>query len=341
MKIKKILCGILACSLMATLCACGTEDKKGDETSGTSQTTEAIEATELQKYYDGYFKSEDFKIAGESIEATTGDAYMKVLNAKDGTVQMGFGREETTSEFYITGDKALYAHIVMPNEETGEIEDKWYHYDTSKQEEDNEEDEMKETFSEMGDTAKSSSNLDMYNLTAEGIKNVKYVETKDGIDYLTVSVVNPEYDAEANATTYNIEFTEDGKTYSFDYTTQDNETNSVSVVYNKRPDDFDALDYDFDFDKSVMTNKEDSTKTIPFKVVSKIVPQETVDIELGVDAKTHKVVSMVSEMYDTKTTLKFFDIETINFEKPDKAEECDADTVMALCMAAIFSMVGA
>ena len=331
MKMKKILCGIIACLLILSLCACGNTENKDDVAIDATKATEVDNTAELQKYYESYFQSEDFGFAGNSITAKTDGATIELALAEDNSGKVSIGYGENLFEIYKTTKNEQYAHIIMPDEETGETADAWYHCVIDEKNEEDEED----VFASMS----SDVSFDEYKVEADEVKSVKYLRTENGIDYINVVKDNEDYDAETVQTTYEVEFVQDEKTYSFTYTTTVSENGTGTSVTNENvPDGFEVLDYEFDFEKNVMKHEENG-KTISFEVISKTEPEKTVEMEFGIDAKTHKIVSISGEENGASVMVEFSTTDTVKVDVPDTVEECDEETLAMLYLAAMFSLV--
>lgn len=263
MKIKRIISCIIACALVISLCACG---KKSTEKAQVKS------PTELQKYYENYFTSKDVGVAGNNIKATIGNASIELLENSDKTKKMSFSNDKNTYEFYKTIDNKQYVHVVETDEKTEDKNDTWYQYFSS---EDDEADKDKkfDIFKE-----DSSLNFASKKIRGEAFKNIKYLKTEKGIDYLSVSVENNS-------------FVEDS-------------------------------------DSSTTTSKLTSSIN-----------------EVGVDSKTHKIVSLSGEhtipaISDTgaipekdqklKVKISFLNADTAKIDIPTKTEKCNAEAVLTL-----------
>ena len=319
---------IIACILVLSLCACGNTESKNDGATNATSATEVDKTVELQKYYESYFNSEDFGFAGNSIVATTDGATIEISQAEDNSGKVSIGYGENLFEVYKTADNKQFAHIIMPDEETGETADAWYQCKVDEKAEDE-----KDVFESMT----SDTNFDEYKIEPDKVKDIKYLRTEDGIDYISAVTNNSDSDTETTVTTYEIEFKQDDNTYSFTYVVQEADGVSGNISMDENvPEDFSALDFDFDFEKNVMTNKE-TGKNIPFTVVSKTDGEQSTNIEIGVDAKTHKIVSISGEENGANVMVKFSTLDTIEVNVPDTVEECDEETLAMLYLSAIFS----
>jgi hypothetical protein len=370
MKIKKILCSILACAMIVSLCACGTDTEddtttnpsssivatedssteateEGSTEDGTTDVTEPTEDsstdgdsdkdsenTDLQSYYEGYFSSEDFGFVGNSVSIKTDKGTIEVLQAEDKSGKVMISNGENLFEIYKTVDNKQLAHVILPNEETGENEEVWYQ---CKVDETSEED--------VYDSMSSESGFDTYNTKLSNIKDIKYLRTENGIDYVSAvqETVNDDddifADEDAKTITYEIEFEKDGQKYSFTQTVTTSENGTASVTMNENvPEDFNVTDYKLDFDKKVMTHN-DTNETIPFTILSETEDTgvSTSDLEIGIDAKTHKVVSISGVENGLDTVVTFLSTDTIKIEAPVDFKECDEETLAGLYLVALFS----
>lgn len=183
---KKILALILAMVMVFALAACGSNEA-GTSTTPNTENTNQTETTdkvmtpdELQKYYEGYFASEDVGFAGECITAEGEGMKVIVSTNKDGEGLFSMTVGENQFEIYKAKDKTEYIHAkitgVAEGEEATESVDAWYKYVPA------EDSENKEMFTSMVDDM----DTDEMAVDADTIKSVKYEKTENGIDYITV-----------------------------------------------------------------------------------------------------------------------------------------------------------
>ena len=177
---KKILALILAMVMVFALAACGSNEAGTSTTPNTENTDKVMTPDELQKYYEGYFASEDVGFAGECITAEGEGMKVVVSTNKDGEGLFSMTVGENQFEIYKAKDKTEYIHAkitgMTDGEETIESVDAWYKYVPA------EDSENKEMFTSMVDDM----DTDEMAVDADTIKSVKYEKTENGIDYITV-----------------------------------------------------------------------------------------------------------------------------------------------------------
>lgn len=197
---KKILALILAMVMVFALAACGSNET-GTSTTPNTENTNQTETTdkvmtpdELQKYYEGYFASDDVGFAGECMTADTEGMKVIISTNKDGEGLFSMTVGENQFEIYKAKDKTEYIYAKIAGmEASGENEaveavDAWYKYVPA---EDSENKEMFSSMSEDFDTEELK-------VEADDIKSVKYEKTENGIDYITV--VSTELEVEEGVT---------------------------------------------------------------------------------------------------------------------------------------------
>lgn len=342
MKLKRILAVGLALVMTFGLVACGnkTDEKEPVATNPTVATpaeVETITKEELQAYYDNYFAGEDFGFAGESIVATSDAMEMAIMQAKDNTslFRMGFG--ETLFEIYVDADGQQFAHLKTPAKENEEALDAWYRYNNE-----NAAEEEKDAFASMS----SDVNMEDFSINKESIVKVEYVETdEDGFDHIKVSSQNPEYDPEMKTTSYDIKFMfeEQECTMTVVHASGDGMTSDMFVDKNV-PETFSTTDYDIDFENNKWVAENEEMEDIPFEVVSKSenTTPEFIDVEILINAETHKVAKMIQVTEGIETVIEFLNPESCaqEVEIPETIEECDAETLAMLYLAVLFSSLG-
>ena len=232
---KKILALILAMVMVFALAACGSNEA-GTSTTPNTENTNQTETTdkvmtpdELQKYYEGYFASEDVGFAGECITAEGEGMKVVVSTNKDGEGLFSMTVGENQFEIYKAKDKTEYIHAkitgVAEGEETTESVDAWYKYVPA------EDSENKEMFTSMVDDM----DTDEMAVDADTIKSVKYEKTENGIDYITVVSTELEEKEETveGDTSYDVTWTFgiDAKTHKIVSASQTDEGVTSTVTF--------------------------------------------------------------------------------------------------------------
>ena len=220
---KKFLCLVLALMLTFSLCACGGNDT-GDKTPDTStptvetpdtttpETTEPeINAEEMTAKYKAMFTENKVEFFGNSLGMKMGDMMeIKVVNTTSG--EKAFSMTVAGNTFHMLqsadGSKTLI-HLTMAPADGVEAVDKWYEYKATQtgEEQENIMGSMTEDFS-----------ADNFNIDAETIKDIKFIERKDGVDIVEITLkdegetpITAHFDAESGKLVTMMQDTEDGK----------------------------------------------------------------------------------------------------------------------------------
>lgn len=343
MKLKKILALGLALVMTLSLAACGgNKEETKDPTENNPIVTTPVETEptqeDLQAYYEKYFESEDFGFAGESIVAKADYMEIAIMQAKDSTCLFRMNIGETVFEIYVDKDGKQYAHLKTPAQEGEEALDAWYLYNNENAEEDE-----KDMFASMS----SDVNTEDFSINKDSITKVEYIETDDnGFDHIKVSSKNPKYDPAEVSTSYLIKFEYEGQecTMTVVHAEADGMTSNMFTDKENVPDSFSTMDYDIDFENNKWVPEDEDGVEIPFEIVAaeEVSSLEFVDVEILVDAETHKIVSMTQTVDGIDTTIEFCNPDTCANEVniPEEVEECDAETLAMLYMAVLFSAMG-
>jgi hypothetical protein len=260
------------------------------------------------------------------------------MQAKDKTCLFRMNMGETVFEIYVDKDGQQYAHLKTPAQEDQEAPDAWYLYNNENAPEDE-----KDMFASMS----SDVNMEDFSVNKDSITKVEYVETDDhGFDHIKVSSKNPEYDPETTSTSYLIKFEYEGNdcTMTVVHSEVDGMTSNMFTDQENVPDSFSTMDYDIDFENNKWVPEDEDKTEIPFEVVAieEVNSPEFVDVEILVDAETHKIASMTQTVNGIDTTIEFINPETCANEVniPEDVEECDAETLAMLYLAVLFSAMG-
>lgn len=240
MKIKRIISCIIACALVISLCACG---KKSTEKAQVKS------PTELQKYYENYFSSKEAGFAGDSVKIAFNGFSLETLTASDKTKKMSFADNKNTYEFYKTSDDKQYVHVIESNETTDKKTDTWYQYIPSKNE------GMGESKEQDLFIKDNSSKLTSRKIKGESFKNVKYLKTEKGIDYLSVSVKGNSFDMNDKITSSVNKIGVDSKTHKIVFASGKSSMSSLSGKEGTSKNDIKIkMDFTFSNPKSIKMN---------------------------------------------------------------------------------------
>lgn len=195
MKRNKFI-AILAILMIATLifASCANANNPAQETdqnisSGTNQVTDSAvdtdidsetsvdtgkdSATEKQTFYEGYFNSETMEFAGEGIATKINSDSVKMnLTTNNDDFEMFIGE-------YGVGmyqqDGIAYLHIVMVEDDTDTVQDKWY----------------KAPISEDQDLSSITDDFNIDRFNVSDIKTIQYLETKeiDNQNYDVIKII--------------------------------------------------------------------------------------------------------------------------------------------------------
>ena len=201
---KKFLAIILSILMVFSLAACGDTEKETDNNTNT-ESTEIKDRTpeEIKEYYQTYFGSSDLGFAGSSIAVKSDGMDITVATTKDGEGLFSIGVLDNKMEIYKDKSGKQFVHVVLAateateDKEATEATDTWYRFVPSKESTAEDED----IFTSMS----SDFNTDELAVKQENIKNIEYVETKEGIDYIKVTqTVKDEDTGETNDEVWDI-----------------------------------------------------------------------------------------------------------------------------------------
>ena len=336
---KKLLAILLACAVLLSLAACDigkVNENTKDEVQTTTPTNNkpntkpddkpnANPNTNKQEYYENYFSSEEFKMAGNSFKLDTDTLAMSFVVDANGVEMMELSVEDACLRIYKISADEQYVYVSIPNQDG--FEDCWAKYEDESSPDAIEDSEM---------------STDIADINTENIVKVEYVETKDGFDILNVYAKNPEYDEDNCVTEYEIEFMYENQKCTMTVMQSISEGMVALSHMNKVcPDSFSPTDYDFDFETNVMTHEDDENQTIDFKVLSKTDKSETNEniMKVFVDASTHEVTIIETEYDGAKASIEFMDIAscTKDIDFTEATTVCDSATLGMLLLAVMFS----
>lgn len=152
---------------------------------------------------------------------------------------------------------------------------------------------------------------------------------------------------------YNPTEPEEGEAVFEDFSTDDlledvklNKENVDSIRYEKTENGYDYITLfaknDTIEDGVIMeTNGSSDEDGIEEDVVGDTVPvnEDLQKITVIINSETHKITSVTATIDNMPTTIEFFDVNTIEFDEPTNAEECDEEELAMLMMAVMFSMM--
>jgi hypothetical protein len=226
---KKILCLFLVLVLTCSLCACGGNNDGGKtpetnaptvETPNTENTEPEINAEDLTAKYKAMFLENKIEFAGNSLNMHMGDMMdIKIMETANG--EKAFSMAVSGNEFYMmqSADGAkTYIHLTMTSADSNETVDNWYEYKPTQ------EGEGQENI--MGSMTEDF-NKDSFSIDAESIKDVKFIERKDGIDVVEITLntegeapITAHFDAESGKLVMMMQNTEDGQIVMECYNTE-------------------------------------------------------------------------------------------------------------------------
>lgn len=331
---KKFIAILLALTMVFALAACGEktpEKKPNTDTPGTTvtdPTQETVDVAAKQAFYDTYFTSDAFKPAGNSMKAYSDSLSMSQVMDAEGYGMLEIAVLDNFVRIYRT-QNGVYLHTKMLEEGAEAPEEAWLKYTEAEGENTLTDNDM------MGDSTPELGE----------IKKVTYVETKDGLDYVTVEVANEEYVEGTKYTEYTLKLSYEEKEYTvtlYEVTAE----GSYMATWNSEeelPEGLELSDYKLDVENSNLVHEEDATKSLTCTIVDTkdVTPAATMTFDMYIDAKTHGLVKMGGEEAGVYTTLEYFNTEKYEADVafPSEVAECTAEELGMIIFAMLLMSV--
>lgn len=281
-----------------------------------------IDVNAKQKYYDNYFKSKDFDVNGTTIKGISEGINIEMVKALDDTYKLCMSNDAVSTELFMLSDNHVYLHAFLPDEDTGEPVEYWWHAIMTPDEEDD-------------------GTLDMTDemiFNVDSIEKVTYLKTENNVDYLEVITKNENLEGVDREVYYELEFSENGRTYTFTYVVQETEYGNSDMMLCDDEINY-ITDFEVDLTNLILVDEENN-KTLPIKILSETETPKTIKNDVIVDANTHKVLSVKSHYLETSIIEYLPTVSTVEFEKPVNVEEATEDDIALYLIAIIFMLSG-
>lgn len=332
---KKILAILLVLTMVFSLAACGNKsnDTGKNETPSTENTEtqkpeETVDTAAKQAFYDTYFTTEAYQLAGNSCTMKSENVTMnQVIDAQGyGVLDITVGGNYVRI-YRVEGGVYLLSH--GPSDDNPEeIVDTWLTY------------KEKETENVLESNEMLGGKMDV----SEAI-SVKFVNTKDGVDHVTVEMPNEQYVEGVKTMKYQLKFLDNNKEYiakvqvttgGVDYTMYDN--------LDEMPESWGADSYHFDVTQMALVD-DDNKAVIPVEIVSEkdISEQPTIVADFYIDTESQKVVKVGATEKGVYTTMEFSNVEKYepDVEFPADAQECTSEELGLIIFAMLIMTMSA